>query len=403
MRRTIRTEARKNRSEEPSRMIQTMDHRHHIRSLDGLRGIAILLVFFFHYYPRTPVTPVSLLAGLGWLGVNLFFSLSGFLITGILFDTRMQAGFFRKFYARRALRLFPVYIVMVIVVLAVSAHFGEHPTWWALPFFLYGSNIVGNLQLPLGVGHHIELGHLWSLSLEEQFYMVWPPLLFLLRKRETILRACIAGIVFSVILRAVIVLHPVGMLDVYNELPTQLDGLLAGGLLALLLRSEKHYAILQPKLLRTLIAIAVLVLAACIAKGHTSHWSNPTMRVYGYFAATVAFFAFIALALRPTTWTHRVGSWTPLRLLGRYSYGFYLWHQLPETFFENIIRKTQATVPIIGGPLGAAIVFALSLACAVASYHLIELPFLRMKKFFAYGDEKRAHHLHADQSVDLHT
>jgi peptidoglycan/LPS O-acetylase OafA/YrhL len=78
-------------------MSQTLDHRHHIRSLDGLRGIAILMVFFFHYYPRTPVTPVSLLSGLGWLGVNLFFTLSGFLITGILFDTRLQAGFFASF------------------------------------------------------------------------------------------------------------------------------------------------------------------------------------------------------------------------------------------------------------------------------------------------------------------
>jgi peptidoglycan/LPS O-acetylase OafA/YrhL len=290
---------------------------------------------------------------------------------------------------------------MVAIVLAVSAGFGEHPTWWALPFFFYGSNIIGNLQLPLGVGGHVQLGHLWSLSLEEQFYLLWPPLLFLLRKRENILRACIIGIIFSVALRAVMVLHPVGKLDVYNELPTQLDGLLAGGLLALLLRSEKQYSILRPKVLRVAIAVATLVVGACVYTGHTSHWSNPTMRLYGYFAATVVFFAVIALSLRPDTWTHRVGSWRLLRLLGRYSYGFYLWHQLPENFYVSVIHKAQAMVPVIGGPLGAAAVFAMSLACAVASYHLIELPFLRMKKFFAYGDEKRAHHLHADQAIDV--
>ena len=93
----------------------------HIDSLDGLRGLAILLVFFYHYLPRNLHNPLSWLASVGWTGVDLFFVLSGFLITGILYDTREAGNFFRAFYAQRALRLFPVYFVAVGIVLSAAA------------------------------------------------------------------------------------------------------------------------------------------------------------------------------------------------------------------------------------------------------------------------------------------
>lgn len=121
-----------------------MDHgsRQHIESLNGLRGIAILLVSFFHYLPRNPHGPLSWLASIGRSEVDLFFVLSWFLITGILYDTRESSNFFRVFYARRALRLFPLYFFAVGIVLLAAALLHIAISWVAIPFYIYGANIM---------------------------------------------------------------------------------------------------------------------------------------------------------------------------------------------------------------------------------------------------------------------
>ena len=151
----------------------------HIDSLDGLRGVAILLVFFFHYLPRNPHSPLSWLASLGWSGVDLFFVLSGFLITGILYDTRGSCNFFKAFYARRALRLFPLYFFAVGLVLSISLSSQVHLTWKAIPFYIYGANVM--LLVKDGVPNYtrfLQCIHFWSLALEEQFYRYGPSLSF---------------------------------------------------------------------------------------------------------------------------------------------------------------------------------------------------------------------------------
>jgi peptidoglycan/LPS O-acetylase OafA/YrhL len=380
-------------------MTQPLNHRHHLRSLDGIRGFAILLVFFFHYYPRKqPHDPLGLLAGIGWSGVDLFFTLSGFLITGILYDTLGESNFFKNFYMRRALRLFPVYILLVAIVLVVAEAAHNHPTIWALPYFVYGSNIIGNLRLPIGVGGPLELGHLWSLALEEQFYLIWPPVLFLLATRKRILRGCIVGAGIAILLRLWLGVHPSSWFIPYNELPTRLDSLLCGGLLAMMLRDPVAIRKLTPGRLRTGLAAGLLALAACVALDHTSYWTGKMMIMYGYAACDVAFFCLIALAIRPDTWIHRLGNWAPLRTLGRYSYGIYLWHSLPKPWFDRFIAWTDVRihVPILGSLLGFSAVFLVCLGIAYVSYHAIELPFLKLKRYFAYTDERARGSLHAD-------
>ena len=143
----------------------------HIDSLDGLRGIAILLVFFFHYLERNPHNPLSWIASVGWSGVDLFFVLSGFLITGILYDTRKATNFFKVFYARRALRLFPLYFFAVSIVLVVAVLLHTPMSWKAIPFYIYGANLM--LVVPGGVPDftpYFNCIHFWSLAVEEQFY-----------------------------------------------------------------------------------------------------------------------------------------------------------------------------------------------------------------------------------------
>ena len=114
----------------------------HIDSLDGLRGIAILLVFLYHDLPRNLHNPLSWLASVGWTGVDLFFVLSGFLITGILYDTRHATNFFKVFYARRALRILPAYFLAVGFVLLVAALLKTPVSWNAVPFYIFGSNLM---------------------------------------------------------------------------------------------------------------------------------------------------------------------------------------------------------------------------------------------------------------------
>src|SRR5208337_5027606 len=154
-----------------------------LHSLDGLRAIAIILVFFHHLKGLIPVTslPVYYLrwyVGLGWMGVDLFFVISGFLITGILMDTRTAGNYFSGFYARRILRIFPVYYLLLISVIVAETLLNNPRVTNSLPLpadrWLYFCYLMNWLKLWKGQYGENYLGHCWSLAVEEQFYLVWP-------------------------------------------------------------------------------------------------------------------------------------------------------------------------------------------------------------------------------------
>jgi len=166
----------------------------HISALDGVRGLAILLVFMVHIFGMGTNSGSRLMRlqsrifSAGWIGVDMFFALSGFLITGILYDTLGSRRFFLNFYARRSLRVFPLYygyiLTIMLIVLALRGH-------WYSRLGLY-LTYTSNLDRSLGrytTAPWVNFGHFWSLAVEEQFYLFWPVAVFLLRRKRYILIA----------------------------------------------------------------------------------------------------------------------------------------------------------------------------------------------------------------------
>src|SRR6202795_1240617 len=167
----------------------------HYQALDGFRGLAILLVFAFHAFHSThfsslPARVLEWFGSGGWMGVDLFFVLSGFLITGILTKSVGLPRYFRNFYIRRSLRIFPLYYGVLLLLLALTPLL--HLEWHRghLTYLVYCQNIGGVLN-PIEIEYlqpSVNLSHLWSLAVEEQYYLLWPVTIWLLRDERKIMR-----------------------------------------------------------------------------------------------------------------------------------------------------------------------------------------------------------------------
>ena len=367
----------------------------HIDSLDGLRGIAILLVFLVHYLPRRAHTLSALVANFGWTGVDLFLVLSGFLITGILYDSIEAKNFFKVFYMRRALRLFPLYFAAVMTILLVTHGLRGQRTWGELPFFVYGANIMNAISLDTAVFRpYLVCTHFWSLALEEQFYSVWPFVVFLCRgprRRETLIRICLCGMAIAPLCRVLAALSGASPHVAYEELPMRMDSLLLGSLIALISRGGHDQVWLSARRLYGLLTGCVLLFAAAAYKAGTLDWASLPMSTAGYSAVAGISGCLLALALLPETLPHRIGRIGVLRFFGRYSYGLYVWHFMPYPitsmwvvpFRSRIHPQGLADVLYTGAMLG---LFTL---VAVISFNLFEVHFLKLKSHFKYRYEAR--------------
>src|SRR5271157_5464011 len=235
-----------------------------IPQLDAVRGVAILVVMLHNSgtFPR--------LFAHGWMGVDLFFVLSGFLITGILVDTKQSEGYFSNFYVRRCLRIWPLYysalfFMFVLVPFlrpseASTVFASRSSPWWAYPLFLQNF-LVPSPTLATGL-----LAPTWSLAVEEQFYLVWPWVIRYCTYSQ-VRRIAIAVICVSPALRFYLALHHV---DIYPNVFCRLDALMAGALLALVVRSEKF---LPSRLIkRAWIALFVAVPLALITATFNARW-----------------------------------------------------------------------------------------------------------------------------------
>ena len=366
--------------------------RQHLPGLDGIRGLAILMVMLSHFIVvggnLAAPSAFSRLMKSGYLGVDLFFVLSGFLITGILMDSKASPNYFRAFYMRRSLRIFPLYYALLALAW-MSVVFitpgdraglaGQDSMAW---FWLYASNIgmavKGNwLASPTWVG----LGHFWSLAVEEQFYLAWPLLVFV-TTRKRLERICIVLVVISPLVSLALI-HWLGQLASYVSTPGRVGVLAAGAWLAILWRKPGAWDRLKPGLAPIALGSGVLLLA--------ERTFLPALSFLEPSLALVLGAACVGLAASGAGGSsRRFFLESPvLRWLGKYSYGIYVYHHALKPVWIHFLWDGWI-VRVLGTGWPAtlcytAVATAVSLLLAWLSWVCFEGPVLALKSRFDYS------------------
>jgi peptidoglycan/LPS O-acetylase OafA/YrhL len=370
----------------------------HIPALDGIRGTAILLVLVYHLFWSNPVTGSRILdllqqiRGATYCGVNLFFALSGFLITGILLDTLHSPHYFKTFYFRRSLRIFPLYYgsLLVLLLLTHPLHF----SWsgWQYYYLTYTANLaLWRSDLPLQLGF-FNIHHFWSLQVEEQFYLLWPLVVYRVRRPEVLARLALLGCGFVLGIRIFLVAMRAHPAFGYAYLPYSptfacVDNILVGCALCTLLRTRWRDTLLR--LAPRVFALFATALLATFLINHGLDWQGKLfMPTAGFTLIGLGCGSLIAMALRPHSATQRLFSTPLLRFFGRYSYGLYVFHYSIEGALSRPLRVFLGShlrskgLAVLGDAL---VVGGLSVLAALLSYHLFEVQFLRLKRFFGYS------------------
>jgi peptidoglycan/LPS O-acetylase OafA/YrhL len=350
----------------------TLDqHPKHIKQLDGLRGIAIILVLLVHFYNFGTLAPYLYF---GWAGVDLFFVLSGFLITGILLHTKHKKGYYRIFIARRALRILPLYYA-VLIVIAILALFINSLAWFRDYQYFYWLHAANYLILQKGF--FLPLGHFWSLAIEEQFYLVWPLIVLLCNRRWLIIISTLL-ILLGIYLRATID----NIYLVYGLPLAHLDGLLIGAIMAVLIREYRDTLFKYIEM--------IFVCTAALFFMYTAGWlimnrgNSEDAFIKQPFTFTLVSLFFGALMIYSLK-SKRLGAFlsgSVLRFFGKYSYAMYLFHPMLYHFSNWAGGDRLAGIEKLLLNTGLVL---LTIAMSYASYHLFEKHFLRIKDRITYA------------------
>ncbi len=344
----------------------------HVPALDGIRGLAIALVLASHLYPE-------IAAGAGWSGVDLFFVLSGYLITGLLLDGRAAPDRARRFYTRRALRIFPLYYATLVLVFVLVPTF-RLPFFSIIPrhaatyqstahelawFWPYLSNWYIGLARPWRPG---PLTHFWSLAVEEQFYLIWPLIVWNCSPR-TSTRVAVGALVVSLGLRTAMVLGHAAYLTIYMLTPCRLDGLAVGALIALGTRSSVGLAGTR-RMVLPLASAGAMVLVVLSVWRQTLFSADPWVLTIGLAAAAWLYGGLVVIALSYQSSTLAL---PPLRWIGQRSYGLYILHPFVMFALTTFTALQIGTVTYAAAALGGSAIVA------AISYAGFERPFLSLK------------------------
>jgi peptidoglycan/LPS O-acetylase OafA/YrhL len=316
----------------------------HMPALDGIRGLAIVLVMVCHFSRvLTPKTPLQLLFSnlteAGWVGVDLFFVLSGFLISGILLDSKTSANYFSSFYMRRILRIFPLYYSVCFVYLVVVPLLQRHAR------LMTGVHSVGSDQIwfwtyMVNWGQAIThrpfnaLVHFWSLAIEEQFYLLWPLAVLFVYKRN-LARLCIGLVLVAELLRIVLLLNGFSLFTIFQLTVTRLDGLALGSLAALAVRDEAWLK-QAASLLKFIIPIPFVWLVVLgLVSGGFSQIKGPLVIIFSPMLLAVMFAGIVLSAILHPGSPFELFLRAPwLRSCGKYSYAMYVFHVPLQSLLE---------------------------------------------------------------------
>lgn len=390
--------------------MQQQEVQNRVSELDGIRGLAILIVFFYHLIvfasglanSHVLRSPLVKLVDIGWIGVDIFFVLSGFLITAILLKTRGETHYFRNFYARRVLRIFPLYYLVAVVV------------YIFLPFILVKGEILAVVQTswPFSmlylqnwlyipkVSHYFDagtpafLGPTWSLAIEEQFYLIWPTVVYFFDRRKLFILSVMI-LVFAFLTRVFLFFFARSWVSleefIHFSTVTRFDGFCVGALIALAFESEEWKQKISrfgwPILLCSLagwigITIATNNNLSVLAK-------NPYKNIWSYLLLALGSGALVVLALTQQPQSRiRIFFRNPILVFwGKYSYAIYILH-IPIILILLKIMRDLGYRGDIAWFVFIVLGCTLTILCSLTTWHLLEKHVLKLKKYFASESEK---------------
>ena len=361
--------------------------RGHIPALDGVRGFAAATVFVYHYGGGAqssflPVRIIGTIIHFGWAGVSLFFVLSGFLISGILWQGFNRPDWWKRFYARRSLRIFPLYYLAILIAFAAGVALGASPVQYSSlwVYILYLGNFPPLAWRTAHLPTTLHLAHFWSLAVEEQFYLIWPFVLGIFAgRRRSAMRMIIFLWAASLLFRGVMQAWHQSGEWIGSFLFSRAGELLAGAYLAMAIRGDQEDR-------RRLFAWAPaaffgsgLIIIAISFYGGTPQLDPPLTSNIGLALYSIFFASMVALTLRPGILQHFFQQGF-LRWLGKISYGIYVYHLLLHDGFAWIVNRL---VPHASYNAHMVLLFAVAvvgtLTIASLSFYTYESGFLRLK------------------------
>jgi peptidoglycan/LPS O-acetylase OafA/YrhL len=353
-------------------------------AIDGLRACAVFGVILFHLHVWG--------MALGWAGVWLFYVISGFLITGILVDAKSRPHYFRNFYARRTLRIFPIYYLLLVIICVTAAYNGTTIKDVGYYIFYVQNQLLGSTQFK--PAFPTAYNHTWTLAVEEQFYLLWPLLVRFLSAR-VLPWLCLALIFLAPLARACILHFTHNPSISLTPLICNVDALGFGGLLASWIRGNRlgmanAAASLKIKHGLEILSLVILItiLSIVLSFGHRAYWSStdwmPSVNVNIVFTTVLSLW-FASLIFHVALWDsllRRILSHRLLVHLGRMSYGIYLFHYPVLNYAGSWLRIVN---PHLGNSRIAFVFVILleSYLLALISWRFFETPILRLKRQFA--------------------
>lgn len=357
--------------------------KRHFHTFDALRFFACFKVFL-HHLPIVAFPWFVVLKAGGGIGVQFFFVLSGFLITYIILEEKQQTGSLnlKNFFLRRVLRIWPLFYLAIAIafftpfILSLihlnSSAAGYNPDWLWSVLFLENYKMITTHSIP----NISPLGVMWSLCVEEHFYIIWGLLLFILPLKNVkwLIAVCL---IVSPIFRYIYINHQWATIDIL----TNIDLFAYGAVPAYLLITKEgalEKSIQQISIaVKRLFIVALLVIVVWLSQPHTEIWDVITTSIAG-----VLFSVFIIFTL-PAITSFRIGENNVLNKLGLYTYGFYIYHTLVINLLLRIFEKYGLGIQdAVGATAFILVAFTISIAISMLSYHLFEKQFLKLKRYF---------------------